>query len=73
MQGNVLAKARTILIRGMAAGAVVLTYAVSGIGAQVASVVGITTLGTLTTATPAAAGYRYRRRWYRRRYYRWGY
>ena len=72
MQGNVLAKARTILIRGLAAGAVVLTYAVSGIGAQVASVVGITSLATLTTSTPAAAGYRYRRR-YRRRYYRWGY
>ena len=71
MQGNVLLKARSILIRGLAAGAVVLTYAVSGIGAQVASVVGITTLATLTTTTPAAAGYRYRRRY--RRYYRYGY
>jgi hypothetical protein len=73
MQGNALEKARAFLIRGLAVGAVVATYAFSGIGAQVAAVVGVTGVTLFTTAKPAEAGYRYRRRYRRRRYYRWGY
>ena len=56
------------MIRGLAVGAVVATYAFSGIGAQVAAVVGVTGLTLFTTAKPAEAGYRYRRRRYRRGY-----
>jgi hypothetical protein len=70
MQGNALEKARAFLIRGLAVVAVVMTYVFSGVGAQVAGVVGVTGLTLFTTAKPAEAGYRYRRRRYRRRRYR---
>ena len=63
----VLATIRSFLIRGLAVMAVVLTYALSGVGAQVASVVGISALALTTTATPAQAGTRRRYRRYRRR------
>jgi hypothetical protein len=75
MSGN-LAKLRAVLIRGLAVVAVVLTYAVSGIGT-----VGIAGLGLTVASTQAEAGYwrgRYRRGYwrgyggygYRRGYYR---
>jgi hypothetical protein len=59
---------RSLLVRGLAVMAVVVTYAFSGIGAQVASVVGISALALTTTSTSADAYYR--RRYRRRRYYR---
>jgi hypothetical protein len=59
---DVLAKARTILVRSLAVGAVVLAYIFSGVGAQVAGIAGLTSLATLATTQPAAAGYRHRRR-----------
>ena len=69
------AKPRSILIRGLAVVAVVLTYAVSGIGT-----IGIAGLGLTAASTQAEAGWwrgRYRRGYYnyrawypRRAYYR---
>jgi hypothetical protein len=79
MKGSdAIARARAVLVRGLAIGGVVLAYAFSGVGAQVASVVGVSSLGLLATSQPAAAHYRYRRRRYgrrryRRRWYRRGY
>jgi hypothetical protein len=59
---------RSLLVRGLALAAVVLTYCVGGVVTQVASVVGISSVALITTAKPAQAGYRYRRRYYRRGY-----
>ncbi len=67
MTSSVLAKVRSLLIRGLAVVAVLLTYAVGNVGTQVLSAVGLSTLALTTTSTPAAA--QWRRRW-RRRYYR---
>jgi hypothetical protein len=74
---DAIAKARALLVRGLAIGGVVLAYAFSGTAAQVAGVVGISSLGVFATSKPAEAGW-YRRRWrgrgwYGRRWYRWGY
>jgi len=76
MTGNVLTRARSFIIRGLAVAAVVVTYAVSSLGTQVASMVGISTLALTTmTATPAEAQWWRRRRRYfvapRRRFRRW--
>jgi len=79
-----LARLRSILIRGLAVVAVVLTYAVGSIGTQLAAVIGLAAV----TSTPAEAGwwrgryrrgyygyggyggyYPYRRRWARRRWW----
>jgi hypothetical protein len=62
-----LANLRAILIRGLAVVAVVLTYAVGGIGT-----VGLAGLGLSATSTQAQAGWR---RGYRRGYWGggWGY
>jgi hypothetical protein len=70
---EVLSKVRSLFVRGLAVLAVVLAYAATGIGTQVASIAGISSLALLTTTQPADAGYRYRRRYRRRRYRRWGY
>jgi len=59
-----LAKLRTYLIRGLAVVAVVLTYAVSGVGT-----VGITSLALTTTSTPAEAAWWWGRHRYYRRYW----
>ena len=58
MTGNVRAKARAILIRGLALVAVVATYAAGSIGTQVATTLGVSTLALTTSATPAAASWR---------------
>jgi hypothetical protein len=83
MNGS-LAKLRSILVRGLAVVAVVLTYAVSSIGT-----IGVAGLGLTAASTQAEAGwygrrwrrgygygygayggyYPYRRRWYRRRWW----
>ena len=83
MRGN-LEKLRAILVRGLAVVAVVVTYAVTGIGTQVATTLGISAATLATTTSPADAGwwgrrryrrgaywygYPYRRRWYRRRWW----
>ena len=73
MSGNAVAKVRSFFIRGLAVVAVILTYALSGIGTQVATTLGISALTLATTAQPAQAWWRrryYRRRFYRRRFYR---
>jgi len=63
MSGNALAKVRSLLIRGLAVAAVVMTYAVTSVGTQVASVVGVSSLFLATTSSPAQAYWRrYRRR-----------
>ncbi len=67
MMGNVLGKVRSFVIRGLAVGAVVLTYAFGGIVTQVATAVGVS--GVLLTSTKPAEA-QWRRRYYRRRYYR---
>ena len=61
MTENVLAKVRSFLVRGLAVVAVVLTYALGGVGTQVASIVGISSLALATTTTPAHAQWRRRR------------
>ena len=75
MTGNVLARARSFIVRGLAVVAVVVTYVVGSLGTQVASWVGVSvsTLALTTmTSTPAEAQYWRRRRrfWVRRRYRR---
>ena len=75
MTGNVLARVRYFVIRGLAVLAVIMTYAVSSVGTQVASLVGVSSLALVTTTTTAQAQWwrrrrRYvvRRRWRRRRW-----
>ncbi len=68
MMGNAFSKVRSFVIRSLAVGAVVLTYAFGGIITQVATAVGVS--GVLLTSTkPAEAQWR-RRRWRRYRGYR---
>jgi hypothetical protein len=63
MLGNVVAKMRAYLLRGLAVVAVVLTYSLSTVGIQVASIVGVSSVVLATSATPAQAQYRrFRRR-----------
>ena len=78
MTGNVLAKARAIVVRGLVVVAVLATYAVGTIGTQLATTVGVSTLALTTSATPAAAwwrrgwGWGYGRGWgWRRRGWGW--
>ena len=76
MTGNVLARVRYFVIRGLAVLAVIMTYAVSGVGTQVASLVGVSSLALVArTATAQAQWWRrrrrrfiVRRRWRRRRW-----
>ena len=73
MAENVFKKARSFAIRGVAVVAVLGTYVLGGLGAQIATTLGISTLALTTTSTPADAGWRrgwgYRRGW--RRWRRW--
>jgi hypothetical protein len=72
MARNVLQKARSFLIRGLAVVAVVGTYVLGNLGAQIATTLGISTLALTTTSTPADAGWGWRRRgWGYRRWRRW--
>jgi hypothetical protein len=84
MRGS-LEKLRAVLIRGLAVVAVVATYAVTSLGTQVATTLGLSAVALTSTTNSAEAGwwgrgrYRrgyvyggyspYRRRWYRRRWY----
>ena len=70
MNETVVARARALLVRGLAVTAVVLTYAAGSIGTQVLSAVGISSLALTSSTTPAAAGWRWRRRRWRRRRWR---
>ncbi len=74
----VVAKIRSFLIRGLAVAALIGTYALSGVGTQVLTTVGLSSLVVASTATPADAyhwrrrrRYRYVRRRRRRRRYWW--
>ena len=67
---------KSFLVRGLAVLALILTYTLSGVGTQVLSTVGLSSLMVAATATPADAHwyrrrrrYRYVRRRRRRRYY----
>jgi hypothetical protein len=63
MPGNVAVKVRSFLLCGLAVVAVVLTYTLSSVGIQVASIVGVSSVVLATSATPAQAQWRrYRRR-----------
>ncbi len=72
MKGNILAKARATVVRGLAVVAVIATYAVGSLGAQVATTMGISTLALTTSATPAGAWWRRGRGWGWRRPVVWG-
>jgi hypothetical protein len=65
MTETVIAGMKSFLVRGLAVLALILTYALSGVGTQVLSTVGLTSLMVASTATPADA------HWYRRRRYRY--
>ena len=69
MKETIVASVRSFLIRGLAVLALVVTYAVSGVGTQVLSTVGLTGLMVASSATPADA-YHWRRRRRRHRYVR---
>ncbi|MEA2933733.1 MAG: hypothetical protein QOD74_379 [Variibacter sp.] len=82
MMGTAFAKIRSLVIRGVAVAAVILTYAFGGVVTKVATAVGVSTILLSATSTPAQAWYRRRwrrryyrvyprRRWYRRRWRRW--
>jgi hypothetical protein len=79
---SVVARVRSLVIRGLAVVAVVVTYALGSVGTHVLSVPGVSGLLTAvgvsgavltTTANPAEAGWRRRRRrrrrWRRRRWW----
>ena len=66
MTGNVPAKIRAVVVRALAVVAVLVTYAIGSIGAQVATTVGFSTLALTTSATPARAGWRRDWGWWRR-------
>jgi hypothetical protein len=79
--GNSLLSARTDagsrtprkwLAKVVAAAAIALFWCISAVGTTIGTTVGVTTLATavnMATATPAQAGWRYRR--HRRRHRRW--
>jgi len=76
MTETVMGGMKSFLVRGLAVLALILTYAVSGVGTQVLSTVGLSSLMVASTTTPADAHwyrrrrrYRYVRRRRRRRYY----
>ena len=64
---DVIARARALLVRSLAIVAVVLAYVFSGVGAQVASIAGLSGFAVFATSQPAEAGYQHRRRRRRRR------
>lgn len=63
MTGNVLPKARAIVIRMFAVVAVLVTYAVGNIGAQIATTVGLSTVALTTSAAPAHGWWRRAGNW----------
>jgi hypothetical protein len=70
MAGNVLTKARSFVIHGLAAVTVIATYALGSIGAQIVTTLGVSTLALTTTTTSAHARRGWRRGWgFRRGYY----
>ena len=75
MAGTVVARARALLVRGLAVAAVMLTYAVGSVGTHVLSTVGVSSLALATSSTPADAQRRRRRqrrrRWRRGRWWWW--
>ncbi|HEV2956832.1 MAG TPA: hypothetical protein VGX95_11995 [Xanthobacteraceae bacterium] len=72
MNRNVPAKIRAIVIRALAVVAVLATYAVGSIGAQVATTVGLSAVALTRSATPARAGWRRDQGWWRRSPGWWG-
>jgi hypothetical protein len=71
MTRTIRAKARVIVIRSFAVVAVLVTYALGNIGAQVAAV-GVSTLTLTASAAPARAGWGRGWGWRRRGWYGWG-
>ena len=63
MTETVIARMRSFLVRGLAVLALIGTYALSGVGTQVLSTVGLSSFMVASTATPADAWYRRRRRY----------
>jgi hypothetical protein len=55
MTGTVIQRLRDFVVRGMAVLAVVLTYALGGMGTQILNVAGISSLALTSTASPAQA------------------
>ena len=65
MAGNVLTTARSFVIHGLAAVAVIATYALGSVGAQIVTTLGVSSLALTTTTAPANAQWGYRRGWRR--------
>jgi hypothetical protein len=66
MAGNVLTKARSLVIHGLAAVMAIATYALGSVGAQVVTTLGVSSLALTTTTTPANAQWGWRRAYWRR-------
>ena len=64
----VVAKIRSFLIRGLAVLALIGTYALSGVGTQVLTTIGLSSFAVAMSAMPADA--HWRRRYRRHRYVR---
>ena len=73
MAGNVLTKARSFVIHGLAAVTVIATYALGSVGAQVVTTLGVSSLALTATTTPANAYWGWRRGWRRGLGWRRGY
>ncbi|MFO1099456.1 MAG: hypothetical protein U1E81_14625 [Xanthobacteraceae bacterium] len=70
MTGTVVARARALLVRGLAVAAVLFTYAIGNVGTQFLTTVGVSSLALTTSVKPADARRWRRRRYRRRRWYR---
>jgi len=66
MEGTPVTKTLSLMTRGVAVLALVVTAIVSNIGTYALGIAGITTIAMSTTATPASA-----QRWRRFRFRRW--
>ena len=74
MRGNALVRMRSFVVRGLAMAGVVAAFALGGLGTQVATTLGISSLALTTTTTPAQAQWGWRRGEFRRGEWRrgWG-
>ena len=67
MAGNILVTTRSLAIRGLAMAAVLATFALGNLGAQVATALGVSSVALVTTTAPAQAQpeWGWRRGWHR--------
>ena len=65
MAGNILVTTRSLVIRGLAMAAVLATFALGSLGAQIATTLGVSSVALVTTAAPAQADWGWRHGWRR--------